>query len=219
MRREAKPASRGAKPTWLSPQPTLPVQDEFAATRREIKGVRPEVPHATLECDADVVRATLPEIQKAYEASGFKENAQTAALTGWKEVRLGSPLQPNKCMVSTSYTAYMLSLGRLNFKTNPGDADIALDGKSMSVKTLHSRLFEADVKHKVRFSKPGYVPVEIECMAVERKETDCFAELKVLPAAPLPFASKPVVKKRPGDRKARGSQRARPPRPSRRRSP
>ncbi|MDQ1590863.1 MAG: hypothetical protein QOG71_1490 [Pyrinomonadaceae bacterium] len=181
-----RPMREAKQPRRLFPQSTAPAQDEFAATFKEIKWMRPAVKILTLECDKEVIRTTLPEIQKVYAESGLTEDhAQAAALTAWKEVRLTSPLQPNKCMVSASYTAFTLSLGTLVFKTTPGDADITIDGKNIADKTSHSRLFESGIKRKVRFSKPGYAPVEVVCTAVERTSTDCYAELKPAPA-PVP---------------------------------
>lgn len=159
-----------------------PPQNAFATTAREIGSLRPDIDNAALKCDEDVVRATLPEIQKVYVEDGLtKENAQTAALAAWKEVRLASPLQSDKCLVSSSYTAFALSLGTINFKSNPRYANIAVDGKDYSVQTEYSKLFQADVKRRVRYSKPGYEPVEIECTAVERATIDCYAELKPKP--------------------------------------
>ncbi|MDQ1614048.1 MAG: hypothetical protein QOG00_3979 [Pyrinomonadaceae bacterium] len=177
-----RPMREAKQPRSLFPQSVAPAQDEFAATYTEIKWMRPAVNNQTLECDKEVIRTTLPGIQKVYAESGLTEDhAQAAALTAWKEVRLTSPLQPNKCMVSASYTAFTLSLGTLVFKTTPGEAEITIDGKNIADKTSHSRLFESGIKRKVRFSKPGYAPVEVVCTAVERTSTDCYAELKPAP--------------------------------------
>ena len=105
-----------------------PLQDNFVATYKEIKLMRPTVDDESLRCDAEVIRIALPEIQQVYLDSRLtKENAQEAALAAWKEVRLASPLQPDKCMDSSSYKTFTLSLGTLVFKTNPPNADIALN--------------------------------------------------------------------------------------------
>jgi hypothetical protein len=162
-------------------QPTPP-QNAFAAAAGEIGRLRPDIDHEALKCDEDVVRTSLPEIQKVYAESGFtKEDAQGTALTAWKEVRLTSPLKPDKCMAAASYTAFALSLGTLVFKSNPDDADIIIVNSTISAKTIYRRLFEAGIKRRVRFSKKGFETVEIECTAVERASTDCYAELKPIP--------------------------------------
>lgn len=184
---------QGAESRRISPQPReskvgpreridSSPQDIFANTAREITLLRPAVDEETLTCDAEVVRMALPEIQRVYLDSGLtEEDAQEAALAAWKEVRLASPLQPDKCMVSSSYTTFTLSLGALVFKSNPPDANITLNGNDLAVKTAHRRLVESDIKHRVRFSRTGFESVEIECTAAERKNTDCYAELKPTP--------------------------------------
>lgn len=185
---ESEPWRRPFAPRKSAPRTSImrdvaTQEDDFstAAVYKEIKGTRPAINNAALRCDEEVIRASLPEIQKAYAESGLtREGAQAAALAAWKEVRLTSPLQPYKCMVPASYVNFTLSLGTIWFKSKPALADIYVDGKKLG-QTVHGRLYEDQQKVRVKYSLNGHAPVEVECTAVARTNTDCYAELKPLP--------------------------------------
>lgn len=155
--------------------------DDFKAVANEIKVVRPAIDNVALKCDKMVINTALPEIQQVYVSSGLTEEvAKEAALVAWKEVRLSSPLQTDKCMASSSFIAFTLTYGRMIFRSNPSDANLIVNDNALPEKTTHSRLYPSGT-YRVRFSKTGYETVEKVCAVLARDEIVCQAELNPKP--------------------------------------
>jgi len=155
--------------------------DDFYVTANMIQTALPAIDYEVLVCDQEVITRSLTKINRIYEESGLtQERANESALAAWKEVRLNSPLRIDQCMNSSSFINFTLTLGRIVFKSTPGEADITINGKALPDKTTHNMLYESGT-HTVRYSKDGYETVEKPCTVLERKENDCYAELKPKP--------------------------------------
>jgi hypothetical protein len=147
-------------------------------TLAEIKARHPRIPSEVLVCDETIVSTALPEIKTKFAARGFTEDEfKAAALDGWKIVRNESPLQTNRCMHSGSFQQLTLNLGRLVFITIPDKAEIGVGGNPLDKQTKFSHWYQPKTL-RVKYSKEGYEPVEIDCTVVEGTSTDCYAELK-----------------------------------------
>lgn len=170
----AKGKKPAAKPSAGSPGFQM---DVLKASALEIKAARPQVSSKALACDRSVISEALPKITTQFVDQGFTQMDSTQAVAdGWIFVRVSSPLQPERCMHKDSFEKFVGNLGKVVFSSTPSVAAIELDGRDLNRSTTHTKWLPPKT-YNVKYSKDGYEDAEITCEAVERKPSECHADL------------------------------------------
>lgn len=164
----------------VAPSAKLAGADELDKIAIEIKRTR-SVATEALNCDKQVIRNVLPEIESKFAQRGFTaQESFDASSESWIDIRFYSPLQTDKCMNQKSYLDYVTDLGHLNFRTAPDHADIELELKNLNKTTTYGKWYEPKT-YNVKYTKDGYEPFERQCTVLKGQRTDCYAELKKKP--------------------------------------
>lgn len=159
----------------VSRRPAAP--SPIAMSASEIRGERPEVAYNVLSDDAEVVRASLPDIRRIFARRGFDyRESDSATLYGWKQLRLRW-LEPTAALSSGQLINYVSGLGKLVVKSTPAGATIELDGTRFTEKT-EAVMWPSAGTYRIKLSLNGYEPVEDTCVVEEGKPTRFERKLK-----------------------------------------
>jgi hypothetical protein len=156
----------------------------------EIFRARPEITDDTLTNDAEVIEASLAEIQKVFSKRGFSPaEVQQAALSGWKFLRI-KKLAMNAALSATEFVHCVNGLARLIVTTTPEGASVWLDYEQATDKYGRPEKTElckwpSSGTHHIKLVLPGYEPVEEDL--VVNNEDDINFDRKL----------KPIEKKNP----------------------
>ncbi len=134
----------------------------------EIFAARPEVTGETLTSDAEVIEASLPAIQIAFSKRGFShEDAQNAALSGWKWLRI-KRLRPAAVLSESEFMHCVTGMGPLSIKTTPSGALIWIDGQPQYLSNgrpdkTNALRWTPSGPHHVQLKLEGYQDDEVDC--------------------------------------------------------
>jgi hypothetical protein len=130
---------------------TLAQPDRFQKALDAIKRKRPEIPTSVLQTDTQTIDESLDVIKTIFVETGLDDaNASESSLIAWRNVRLNSPLQPDKPMDANSFVEFVtLSTGLQAIKRRlPTISYIVL---SLDAKTIDQAL----PKIKTKFLEIG----------------------------------------------------------------
>jgi hypothetical protein len=153
--------------------------------RWQIKTAHPETARYVLEKDIATINSAQTEITADFEKRGLEaDEARQASLFAWKEVRLKSDLRPYQPMNRTSFVAYVVNTtGIVLFDSDPDEAEVFMGNNRIGSTSKEKnrrlqRTFEDGKKITVSFSKNGFAPVTVDCVAKGRDTVDCRATLE-----------------------------------------
>ena len=143
----------------------------------EIRDARPEISFDTLSKDSQAVHASLPAIHHIYAERGFsRREAEEAALTGWKRLRLDQ-LEPTASLSPKDLINHVSGLGKLVIKSSPAGATIEF-GKGEIPDKTEFVVWPSAGSYRIRLSLSGYEAVEDTCTVEEGKVTEFNRTLK-----------------------------------------
>src|ERR1044072_2520929 len=141
-------AESGGRPTGGIGATIAMASPALSPTAVEIQKDCPSVSATTLMMDEEVVRASLPDIAKAFSRRGLKEDdARRAAEYGWWELR-AFKLSPDQTLEPTAFIQYVSGLGMRVVRSTPSRAMVEIDGKPQPGKTEYTA-FPSTGEHRV----------------------------------------------------------------------
>jgi PEGA domain len=148
------------------------------ATEASIRKDNPNVSKDLIANDLRVIQSTLPKAETKLKARGLPgDEATQLVTTAWRGLR--NPSQPLAKLTAKKLGAKIGSLGRLEIKSKPSQADIIADGQRID-QTDAAYWFEPG-DHKIKLTKVGYVDDDDVVHVVEGQNEPYVKKLHLKP--------------------------------------
>jgi hypothetical protein len=184
--------ARLKSPLRLNPEKTIdaPSFVEYVTTDLtfnliwwRIRNENPQITPAILKKDRQLIEQAEAEIVASYKASGWSvSDVRNASLMAWETARVESPLNSWETIDQESFIEAAGEMGIMVFTSEPDQAEVFISSKKIGTtnkqKNEPVRYFPDGRKVLVRFVKPDFAPVDLECLAKGQDTVICKAQLK-----------------------------------------